>query len=440
MDPFTQDEMSSIIDDNWIDIFSFLNVYDFLNIRITCKNLHNLTNETKQVRININYWKYHSSLLCKHINFNAKSNKFNFKTDNWYQFYISLTDFLIKSKLVPFEKKKTLLKFNYKISKSGKKHHKYNKFEFPVTIKDSINGSDTILTACDQDNLLIFKLLLTTNNFTEKDIPDKIFNSRLSGKCTLFWYGCGVGSINIIDYLLNVLKLPIDVSSNPKQMGRKKATPLWVACCQRNVQIVSLLINHSSMTKIGMNRYHRRAYTPFHIACMYRDYDDIIRYNYNVHALKMGHKSKESFEKAAVDIASLLMKNEHVDVNKQNYVGETPLMSVLYRHEKYDSTLYLDLDDDDDDDDDYKEMNINLAKLLIGNDKIDVNCQDGSQKHNTVLHKCIENDNIECIKMLLKRNDIDVNIKNGNGDTPLQLAKKCHNDEIKQLFDEYRKS
>ena len=148
---------------------------------------------------------------------------------------------------------------------------------------------------------------MTINNIREKDIPDKTFNSRLSGKCTLFWYGCSLGSTNIIDYLLNGLKLSIDVSCNPKQIGIK-ATPLWIACYQRNIKIVSLLINDSTMTRIGMNRYHRIGYTPFHVVCMYRN-------SYN--GSKIGHKSKESFEKAAVDIASLWMKNEHVDVNKK---------------------------------------------------------------------------------------------------------------------------
>ena len=371
-------------------------------------------------------------MLCHHINFNTKSsnqqesNKYHFKTDNWYQFYKSLTDFLIKSKLIPFKKKISLLKCNYTIPKSLKKKHKYKKFKFPILIKDSINGSDTILVACDPDNLLIFQLLLAINDIGEKDIGEKIFNSRVSGKCTLFWYGCGVGSINIIDYLLNVLKLSIDVSTNPKQIGTKKATPLWIACCERHVKIVSLLINDSTMTKIGINRYHQMGYTPFHIACVYRSYDNLRRFNYN-NSSKMQHKSKELFEKAAVDVASLLMKNELVDVNKKNYVGETPLMSVLYGYETYPSEY----------DDLYREININLAKLLIGNNKIDVNVQDGSKKRSTVLHKCIENNNIECIKMLMKRNDIDVNIKNGNGDTCLELANKCHNDEIKQLFDKY---
>ena len=60
-----------------------------------------------------------------------------------------------------------------------------------------------------------------------------------------------------------------------------------------------------------------------------------------------------TFKKAAVDIASLLMKNEYVDVNKANYRGETPIMSVLARDERNKKSI------------DYKEMNIDLAKLLI---------------------------------------------------------------------------
>ena len=127
MDPLKQDEMCVIIDDNWIDIFAFLNIYDFLNVRLSCKNFPHLTNETKQIRVNIDYWKYHSSLLCKHITWHTKSsnqqesNKHNFNTDNWYQFYISFTDFLLESKLIPFQKKTAFLKCNYTISKSGKK-------------------------------------------------------------------------------------------------------------------------------------------------------------------------------------------------------------------------------------------------------------------------------------------------------------------------------
>ena len=79
-----------------------------------------------------------------------------------------------------------------------------------------------------------------------------------------------------------------------------------------------------------------------------------------------------------------------------------------------------------------EKENIKIIKLLLSNNKIDVNIINKSNKdEKSALHLAVQKESVEITKSLLSFKNIDINIKDNQGKKPIDYAK---NDEIIQLL------
>lgn len=86
-----------------------------------------------------------------------------------------------------------------------------------------------------------------------------------------------------------------------------------------------------------------------------------------------------------------------------------------------------------------KEQRIEIIKLLLENENIDVNAksfvrQKSQTEEKTALHLAVEKGNQEIIKILLNQPKIDINAKDENWKTPIEYSQ---NEQIIQLFNHY---
>ena len=77
--------------------------------------------------------------------------------------------------------------------------------------------------------------------------------------------------------------------------------------------------------------------------------------------------------------------------------------------------------------------NLDFLKLLLLQDKIDINALDENLSR-TVLHLAIEQNNFSVVAMLVKDERINLNIKDSDGDTPLTLSVKKANLSMTNLL------
>ena len=79
-----------------------------------------------------------------------------------------------------------------------------------------------------------------------------------------------------------------------------------------------------------------------------------------------------------------------------------------------------------------EKKNLKIIKLLLSNDKIDVNIINKSSKdEKSSLHLAVQRESIEIIKSLLSFKKTKINIKDSQGKKPIDYAT---NDEIIQLL------
>ena len=79
-----------------------------------------------------------------------------------------------------------------------------------------------------------------------------------------------------------------------------------------------------------------------------------------------------------------------------------------------------------------EKENLKIIKLLLSNDKIDVNIINKSNNdEKSTLHLAVQNKNIDIIRFLLSFKNIDFNVKDDKEKKPIEYAT---NDEIIQLF------
>ena len=139
------------------------------------------------------------------------------------------------------------------------------------------------------------------------------------------------------------------------------------------------------------------------------------------------------------DITQMLLENANIDVNIQNKKGYTCLMLYCDNEDENEDIIDLILD---------KNVNINLknedgntalliacengcsdiVEKLLDIDEIDINAS--NNKGNTPLIYCILNDDFKSIKRLAKKKKLNYNHQNNNGDTALMIACKKNNVKI----------
>ena len=82
---------SLISDDSLVRCFSFLDPFDFIHIRRTCKDFNTLTDaSTKSIQ---GYWKHQCIFICDDVLDAIQCN--NSDTENWFDFYFELQELLV---------------------------------------------------------------------------------------------------------------------------------------------------------------------------------------------------------------------------------------------------------------------------------------------------------------------------------------------------------
>ena len=273
-----------------------------------------------------------------------------------------------------------------------------------------------------QDNLKMFRI------YTCNTIDDDINTHRVprrNSKPILFMV-ITASAIKIANYLLARVNIVVNVDDDHKKneitndnyhfpkidigqgSSSNQDTPLTRAAYFKDVEIVSLLLNHPNMTKNGINKCNKYGQTPLHCAAM------------NVRDVRHT-ATDEDVEKTA----QMLINDERTDLNCHDIkYGQTPLMYAM-------------------------RMQARVAQLLIDNENVDVNAKSthGHDDGGTALHIGIqtmkdnackdtsEYDTIcQVIKKLLSRKDFDKNIRNGKGKTGLDMAKKAKFSKIVKML------
>ena len=188
--------------------------------------------------------------------------------------------------------------------------------------------------------------------------------------------------------------------------------PLQIACLDKNVEFVSLLLNHPSMTKSCINKGNINGMSALQCACI------------NGNSFKKFEP--KFYEKLVMMIVELLINDKRCNVNKKNSNGETALFIAI-------------------------KTFANVAIMLIDNKRVNVNIQSNmtgdTPLHVAVLKYMFPNGNIKdeqqnrlkVIQKLLSRSDLNLNIKNNNGKTALNLIPPSANQLI-DIFASYDQS
>jgi ankyrin repeat protein len=101
------------------------------------------------------------------------------------------------------------------------------------------------------------------------------------------------------------------------------------------------------------------------------------------------HRAAAAFDAEAVD---LLFKDERVNLNEQNTVGDTPLNLFILKAGK-----------------NTNEAAMQTLELFIANDRVDPNIPNYDTEPKTPLHRCVVLDALDILKKLLRHPNIDVN-------------------------------
>jgi ankyrin repeat protein len=108
------------------------------------------------------------------------------------------------------------------------------------------------------------------------------------------------------------------------------------------------------------------------------------------------------------EIVQVLLKNENINVNKQDYNGRTALMNASEYGQK------------------------EVVELLLDKKDTDVNKQDEGER--TALMIASENEHIEIVELLLQYKNINVNKQDKHGNSALMIASEKEHEEIVLLL------
>lgn len=132
-----------------------------------------------------------------------------------------------------------------------------------------------------------------------------------------------------------------------------------------------------------------------------------------------------TIEKENIEIVKLLLNNDKIDININNREIEAhnsvtaTIRKIAMLKEK--TALFLAVE----------KENIEIIKLLLNKENLLINEYNG-EWFLTALHLAAQKSNIEIVKLLLSRKDINKNIKQGfSNKKPIDYAK---NDEIIRLL------
>ena len=412
-----------IANDALFCIFEFLLPCDFLSVSQTCHEMHKIAIHHPAVN---KYWKHQCYLQWDQIQHECSESssyscKLTDKNSTFYALFQSILDFIMKTLLgthrsslqglfdIPNDTCNTMFADNKK-----------KQILIDILVKKVYNNTITINKIAthppntyllnyiiEADNIDLFKIWLCNMRRLGND-HESIDHNDKNSKCfdinakikppadTILVQVIYKNAIDIATFILgknistnNYNFANIDLSV---YLQRSKDTLLTYCAYHRRSKVLSLLINHPSMTKKLINKIdsNYNDLTPFHCA---------VTRNYNNQLLAQDKDDHDD----VLNIVTMLLNDKRTDINKCSFSGETPLMTAI-------ST--------------YPE----IAIILIGNDKCDVNILTKSVTNPTALHTyAINAKNTDVYLKLgekfLQRKDLNCNIVNKQGKTPLDIAK-----------------
>ena len=391
--------IKQIIDDLWIDVFTFCAVVEFVHVGETCKKFAKITNDSNP-RIN-KYWEISCKQLCSSI-------EPTYQTKKWHDIYWELRNLLYRHGYIekiddkthdiiepkpPIELRRHLRSLQTVKSNStcnnddipvflqfcahdcpnllDMKFYQLIKFQLinndsniDINIDVDINNTQDIINHINGNNLksdekLVYQEIVSNViNQSEKSLNDDKYRNN----CALYM-AARSGATKIVEYLLSTFAPVININ-NPNLGDR---TPLYIAAFYGYIKIVELLLNHEKMTISGINKQDRKGFNSLFVAAQH------------------GH----------IEIVELLIKHG-ADVNISNDQSNTPLWIASLRG--------------------YSEV----VKCLIESNKVIYYNRCGTQTASS-LYVAAQNNHWKCVELLLKSGKCDINLDH-NGATPLWKA------------------
>jgi len=179
----------------------------------------------------------------------------------------------------------------------------------------------------------------------------------------------GEGKLADVEFLICSLKA--DVNAAEETRGD---TALIAACKGGQVETVKYLLK---IEEIDVNKCGKNGKPPLFIVCSKTSSEDI-------------------FVTKNLEIVSLLLGHQDIDVNTRDRTSTTALMAAL----RFQSTVY---------------------KLLLQHPDIDVNLQ--KEDGTTALMVATSNGNMDAVRELLKNYEIDIFLENKRGETAFSIAR-----------------
>ena len=242
-------------------------------------------------------------------------------------------------------------------------------------------GDTSLHIACYNKSLNIIRLFLerkcstnipNTKGETALDIPLNEY-----GDCLLH-IACQWGDVDIVRYLIT------DKRCNPNLQNTKLDTPLHIACHDKSLNIIRLLLER----KCSINILNRKGETAQNIP-LNEDGDCLLHI-----ACQLGD----------VDIIRYLITDEKCSPNVQNFLKNTPLHAAL-------NVLTSD-----------EHSQSNLIAVLLSSETCDPNVH--NKERDTPLHIAVRENRTLAISHLLANKYCNLNVQNKEGDTPLHTAIK----------------
>jgi len=354
--------------------------------------------------------------------------------------------------------------------------------KYKVNIAEkSYNGISPLEKAVNQNNSDIVRLFIKHSNKEKIDIH---VNDKDASGNTLLIKAVNQNNGDIVKLLINYChKNKISININGKDANGNY--PLMKAINQNNFDIVFSLVNYGYHNKMNMNVVDTEGNTPLTLAYK-RGYFKIFRYlvSYLDINQKDGHHNgilyyvidkedietlkdlinigvdinlKNAFDDTAIDraifkgnleILDILLENDTILLNKRNYLGKTPLISIImadnYTPEQKEGMIDkfiekgADVNLTDKDGNPplicaIKENYLTVIQLLIRNG---ANVNTKNHEGNSPLVSAIQHNNLPVVK-LLTENGADVHIKNNEGNSSLEYAVDAENCEIANYLYNY---
>jgi len=354
------------------------------------------------------------------------------------------------------------------------------KYNVNIIEKDA-NGISPLEKAVNQNNPNIVRLFIKYCN-RHKIIMNA--NAKDASGNTLLMKAVNQNNGEIVKLLINYcFKNKIKIDINEKDASGHYS--LMKAINQNNFDIVFSLVNYGIKKNIKINITDIEGNTPVTLAYK-KGYIKIFRYlvSYlDINQKDGQHNSilyyaidkedietvkdlisigidinlKNYFEDAAVDraifkgnleIMDILLENDNVLLNKRDYLGKTPLISMIKADnytpdqkeciidrfiEKGADVNLMDRDGNSPLAYAIKENYLSIVKLLIKNG---ANVNTKNKDGNSPLVDAIQTNNLTVVK-LLTENGADVHIKNNEGNSSLEYAVHAENNEIANYLYNY---